>query len=56
MGFGLLLISNLSAQMGSAPRPYMGLSGLIHTVREEQYNCTGDPAEKPWRVSKVTYS
>jgi len=36
-------------------RPYMGLSGFVHTVRDESYNCSADPAEKPWRVSEVTY-
>ncbi|MFL6375081.1 MAG: hypothetical protein ACJ73D_10475 [Pyrinomonadaceae bacterium] len=52
---GLVLISNTFAQSGAEEPPYMGLSGLIHTVHEESYNCTGDPAEKPWRVNEVTY-
>ncbi|MEP7076254.1 MAG: hypothetical protein ABI878_10620 [Acidobacteriota bacterium] len=34
---------------------YMGLSGYVRSVREESYNCTSDPLEKPWRVSEVTY-
>ena len=55
IGVGFVFVSSAFAQMGAMPRPYMGLSGLIHTVREEAYNCTGNPAEKPWRVNEVTY-
>ena len=55
IGVGFVLISNTLAQTPALPRPYNGLSGLIHTVREESYNCNGDPAEKPWRVNEVTY-
>lgn len=55
IGVGFVLTSGAFAQMGGVPRPYMGLSGFIHTVREEAYNCSGDSAEKPWRVNEVTY-
>lgn len=55
MGAGVIFISSTFAQTVGIPRPYMGLSGLVHTVREEAYNCTGDPSEKPWRVNEVTY-
>ncbi|MEP6847697.1 MAG: hypothetical protein ABI999_02485 [Acidobacteriota bacterium] len=37
------------------PAKYDGLSGNVRSVREESYNCTGDPLEKPRTVSEVTY-
>jgi antitoxin component YwqK of YwqJK toxin-antitoxin module len=55
LGVGAVLISGGFAQTVSMTGPYMGLNGPIHSVREEAYQCTGDPAEKPWRVSEVTY-
>ena len=55
IGIGLILVSSTLAQMIYFPRPYDGLSGLVHTVRREAFNCSGEPAEKPFRVDEVTY-
>ena len=57
IGIAFVSTLNLSAQTVDMPRPYRGLSGLssaLHTAREESYNCSGDAAEKPWRVFEVT--
>ena len=51
----ITLISHTNAQTVYEPRPSGGLSSPIHTLREESYNCTGDPAERPWRVFEVTF-
>jgi len=55
IGITFIFVSVSFAQTVSMMPPYMGLSGLIHTVHEEAYTCTGDPAEKPWRVTDVSY-
>jgi len=49
------LISTGDAQTVGTSRPYMGLKWQIRSLREESYNCSGDPAEKPWRVDEVSF-
>jgi antitoxin component YwqK of YwqJK toxin-antitoxin module len=49
------MISTADAQTVGTSRPYMGLKWQIRSLREESYNCSGDPAEKPWRVDEVSF-
>ncbi|CAN5404533.1 hypothetical protein BH20ACI2_BH20ACI2_09200 [soil metagenome] len=52
---GILLPFESATQIFGLPKPFNGLSGKPHTIREERFSCSGDADEKPWRVSEVEF-
>src|SRR6476646_3569762 len=51
----LFCCSMIAQRVYLSDRKVDGPFGPVRSVRNEGYNCSGDPAEKPWRVSEVTY-
>src|SRR5690242_3850344 len=50
----LLLCIGTAAQTILKPDDGKAMAGIIRSIRQEGYSCTGDPNEKPWRVSETT--
>ena len=54
---GVLFSFRLGAQTVDIEKEqkFDGRAGPVLSIREEAYGCTGDPLEKPWRVTEVFF-